>query len=75
MLFREERCAATFTLKMFLWLVVSLHTGQTLICAMGKVAVVLRVSVVPLATSCVLTVTSLSTSLKKEEVTEAEPEH
>lgn len=37
----------------------SLHTSQTLICAMGKEAGLLRVSVVPLATSCMLTVTSL----------------
>lgn len=36
-------CDDIYTLNMFLWLVVSLHTGQTLICAMGKAAALLRV--------------------------------
>lgn len=53
-LFREHSvCVPTY--KNWTWLVMSLHTGQTLICAMGKAAVLLRVSVVPLATSCVQT--------------------
>ena len=53
----------------FLLLVVSLHTGQTLIFAMTKVGVLLRVTVA--TTSCVLTLPALLPSIMKEEVTEA----
>lgn len=48
-----SRCEPTY--KKRIWLVLNLHTGQTLICAIAKAAVLMHIHVVPLATSCVQT--------------------
>lgn len=60
-----------FTHKMCLWLVVYLHTGQTLIYAVGKIAVLLCVWFLWPLLPVLLTVICLSPSMKKEEVIEA----
>lgn len=54
-LFREDRCALTWTLNVFLLLAMILHNSQTFDqCHGSSVAVWLRIRVVPLATSCLL---------------------